>query len=129
MKKDGFPNPAQIIYEDDLIDNGGLWKLQSRRAIKVFGVEDPATIRDFFPPISVYAIRDSDLKEQGGNFEIKAGTPIPMVRIEQDAAISSGTRVAIPVYPVDANGNYDPSFALLGGWGSGLWGRFPWGIG
>jgi hypothetical protein len=57
---------------------------------------------------NIIEITSDDLVQNGGNYSLKGGTPLPM-KIVTGRRSKQG--VAKVVYPVDALGNYDPTFA------------------
>ena len=57
---------------------------------------------------NVIVITSADLKQNGGNYSLIGGPPIPM---EIVTGRRSKQGAATVVYPVDLDGNYDPSFA------------------
>ena len=57
---------------------------------------------------NVIVITSADLKQNGGNYSLMGGTPLPM-KIVTGRRSKQGA--ATVVYPVDLDGNYDPSFA------------------
>lgn len=57
--------------------------------------------------IPVYALADTDLRENGGDFRVLDNTPVVVTLIASGAGREQRGGAVIPVYPVDAAGAYD----------------------
>ena len=118
MAKKGALKSVYIVNDDELRVNGGRWLLQSGPAIRVRGFtadtlgDRKVTGGDALP---IYVLGENDIRANGGQFLLKGGQPISVT-----SAIATARGViqgkAIPVWPVDDNGNYDADFA--GGYSS-----------
>jgi len=76
-------------------------------AIRVFNADGiPRTVVSG-PATPIVVITNVDIEDNGGPFRLAGGAAIPMVNVA-DRPIRSGS--ALCVYPVDADGNYDPAF-------------------
>jgi len=90
--------PATVVVGNPAIGGG---------AIRVFNAEGiPRTVVSG-PATPMVVITDADISENGGPYIVAGGAAIPMVNVV-DRPIRSGS--ALCVYPVDADGNYDPAF-------------------
>jgi len=58
--------------------------------------------------IPIIVLNDTDIVDNGGPHSVMSGAAIPMLNASS-GCVQGGP--AILVYPVDANGDYDPSFA------------------
>ncbi len=113
MAKKGALKSVYIVNDDDLRVNGGRWLLQSGPAIRVRGFtadtlgDRKVTGGDALP---VYVLGENDIRANGGQFLLKGGQPISVT-----SAIATARGViqgkAIPVWPVDDDGNFDSNFA------------------
>ena len=113
MAKKGALKSVYIVNDDDLRVNGGRWLLQSGPAIRVRGFtadtlgDRKVTGGDALP---IYVLSENDIRANGGQFLLKGGQPISVT-----SAIATARGViqgkAIPVWPVDDDGNFDSSFA------------------
>lgn len=94
----GSVTPATEIF------TGQVRGFQAFRVINGAGM-GRRTIGGTAMPILV--LGQNDVVARGGMFHVIEGSTIPMVRV-----VGRGVKgeVAYPVYPVDANGNYDPAF-------------------
>ncbi len=115
MAKKGALKSVYIVNDDDLRVNGGRWLLQSGPAIRVRGFtadtlgDRKVTGGDALP---IYVLGENDIRANGGQFLLKGGQPISVT-----SAIATARGViqgkAIPVWPVDDDENFDPTFAGL----------------
>ncbi len=113
MAKKGALKSVYIVNDDDLRVNGGRWLLQSGPAIRVRGFtadtlgDRKVTGGDALP---IYVLGENDIRANGGQFLLKGGQPISVT-----SAIATARGViqgkAIPVWPVDDDGNFDSDFA------------------
>ncbi len=76
-------------------------------AIRVFNAEGIPRPIVSGPATPVVVLTDTDIEENGGPHTVAGGAALPMVNVE-DRPIRGG--YALCVYPVDADGNYDPTF-------------------
>ena len=94
--------------------NGGRFTLRQGPAIKVLGyklVEAGATKIKGGDAQPVYILADTDIKSGGGRWRVNAGPVILVTDVIGDVrGIIQGN--AIPVYPVDDAGDFDPTFAI-----------------
>lgn len=117
MPKAGNLKSTFIVTSDDLKVNGGRWLLQSGPAIRVRGfnsssIGDREVIHGDALPI--YILQESDARVNGGQWLLKGGQPIQATDVIGSArGVIQGK--AIPVWPVDDDGNYDPTFASYSG--------------
>ncbi len=113
MAKKGALKSTLIVTSDELKVNGGRWLLQSGPAIRVRGfnsssIGDRKVIGGDALPI--YVLAETDARVNGGNFLLKGGQPIQVTDVIGTArGVIQGN--AIPVWPVDDDGNFDPNFA------------------
>ena len=113
MAKKGALKSTLIVTSDELKVNGGRWLLQSGPAIRVRGFKE-STIGDRKiiggDALPIYVLAESDARVNGGQFLLKGGQPIQVTDVIGSArGVIQGK--AIPVWPVDDDGNYDASFA------------------
>ena len=113
MTKGGALKSVLVVEDADLEVNGGRYTLQQGPAIKIRGyTADTIGSRlvkggDTLP---VYVVAEADLRANGGRWRVTAGQAKQVTDVIGDArGIIQG--VAIPVMPVDDNGNYDADFA------------------
>lgn len=112
MAKKGALKSVYIVNDDELRVNGGRWQLQSGPAIRVRGFRE-ANLGDRRiiggDALPVYILGENDIRANGGQFLLKGGQPISVT-----SAIGSARGViqgkAIPIWPVDDDGNYDSGF-------------------
>lgn len=76
-------------------------------AIRVFNAEGISRPIVSGPATPVVVLTDDDIEENGGPFKVAGGAALPMVATD-DRPIKGG--YALCVYPVDADGDYDPAF-------------------
>ena len=76
-------------------------------AIRVFNAEGIPRPVVSGPAMPIVTITDADISENGGPYIVAGGAAVPMVNVS-DRSIMGGS--ALCVYPVDVNGNYDPTF-------------------
>ena len=113
MAKKGALKSTLIVTSDELKVNGGRWLLQSGPAIRVRGfnsssIGDRKVIGGDALPI--YILAETDARVNGGQFLLKGGQPIQVTDVIGSArGVIQGK--AIPVWPVDDDGNYDADFA------------------
>ena len=113
MAKKGALKSTLIVTSDELKVNGGRWLLQSGPAIRVRGFKE-STIGDRKiiggDALPIYVLAESDARVNGGQFLLKGGQPIQVTDVIGSArGVIQGN--AIPVWPVDDDGNYDADFA------------------
>ncbi len=114
MTKAGALKSVYVVNDDGLRVNGGRWLLQSGAAIKVRGYTSDTlgsrrVIHGDAQP--VYVLGENDVRANGGRWLLKSGQPIPVTDVIGTArGVIQGK--AIPVWPVDDDGNYD--FTFLG---------------
>ena len=113
MAKKGALKSTLIVTSDELKVNGGRWLLQSGPAIRVRGfnsssIGDRKVIGGDALPI--YILAETDARVNGGQFLLKGGQPIQVTDVIGSArGVIQGK--AIPVWPVDDDGNFDPNFS------------------
>ena len=117
MAKKGALKSTLIVTSDELKVNGGRWLLQSGPAIRVRGFNS-SSIGDRKiiggDALPVYVLSESDARANGGQFLLKGGQPIQVTDVIGSArGVIQGK--AIPVWPVDDNGDYDPTFVGYSG--------------
>lgn len=117
MTKGGNLKSTLIVTTDDLKVNGGRWRLQSGAAIRVRGFNSSSigdrkiTGGDALP---IHVLAETDARVNGGQWLLKGGQPIQVTDVIGSArGVIQGK--AIPVWPVDNDGNYDPTFAGYSG--------------
>lgn len=76
-------------------------------AIRVFNADGLPRLIVSGPALPVVIITDTDIEDNGGPFRVAGGAAVPMVATD-DRPIRGG--YALCVYPVDVDGNYDPTF-------------------
>lgn len=76
-------------------------------AIRVFNADGIPRLVVSGPATPVVVLSDADIEENGGPHIVAGGAALPMVNVE-DRPIRGG--YALCVYPVDVDGNYDPTF-------------------
>jgi len=106
MSRGGAIKPVYVVAAAELELNGGDFVLQQGSAVKVI-----AAVGDIQGGASqpVYVLAAADARFNGGRWIITAGEPVKVVRAT--AAQRNFTQgSAIAVWPVDANGVYDPTF-------------------
>ena len=113
MAKKGALKSTLIVTSDELKVNGGRWLLQSGPAIRVRGFNsDSIGDRKIIggDALPIYVLAESDARVNGGQWLLKGGQPIQVTDVIGSArGVIQGN--AIPVWPVDDNGNYDADFA------------------
>ncbi len=113
MAIDGPLKSVLVVTEDELRVNGGRYLLQSGPAIKVRGyTEDTVGSRRIIHGDAqpVYVLGENDVRANGGRWLLKAGQALRVTDVIGTArGVIQGK--AIPVWPVDDDGNYDPDFA------------------
>ena len=113
MAKKGALKSTLIVTSDELKVNGGRWLLQSGPAIRVRGFNsDSIGDRKIIggDALPIYVLAESDARVNGGQFLLKGGQPIQVTDVIGSArGVIQGK--AIPVWPVDDDGNYDADFA------------------
>ena len=113
MAKKGALKSTLIVTSDELKVNGGRWLLQSGPAIRVRGFNsDSIGDRKIIggDALPIYVLAESDARVNGGQFLLKGGQPIQITDVIGSArGVIQGK--AIPVWPVDDDGNYDADFA------------------
>ncbi len=116
MAIDGPLKSVLVVTEDELRVNGGRYLLQSGPAIKVRGyTEDTVGSRRIIHGDAqpVYVLGENDVRANGGRWLLKAGQPLRVTDVIGTArGVIQGK--AIPVWPVDDDGNYDPDFVEVG---------------
>ena len=128
MAKKGALKSTLIVTSDELKVNGGRWLLQSGPAIRVRGFKE-STIGDRRiiggDALPIYVLAESDARVNGGQFLLKGGQPIQVTDVIGSArGVIQGK--AIPVWPVDDDGNYDADFAGISGPPSEIDGLILW---
>lgn len=114
MIKGGALKSVLVVTDDDLEINGGNYKLQQGPALKVRGYT-AANIGarkvkggDAQP---VYVLITTDVESGGDRWKVTAGQAVPITDVIGVArGVIQGN--AIPVYPVDDAGDFDPTFAI-----------------
>lgn len=76
-------------------------------AIRVYNATGSTKKYESGAAIPIIVLAQADIKDNGGKYRVSAGPAIPMIRVTT-RKVQGGA--AIPVYPVDANGNYDATF-------------------
>ena len=113
MAKKGALKSTLIVTSDELKVNGGRWLLQSGPAIRVRGFNsDSIGDRKIIggDALPIYILAETDARVNGGQFLLKGGQPIQVTDVIGSArGVIQGK--AIPVWPVDDDGNYDADFA------------------
>ncbi len=113
MATRGALKSTRIVTTDDLRENGGRWKLQEGPAIKVRGYTTSnigSRMIKGGDAQPVYVLSDTDIRSGGGRWRVNAGQAIQVTDVIGDArGVIQGS--AIPVFPVDDSGVYDPNFA------------------
>ena len=113
MAKKGALKSTLIVTSDELKVNGGRWLLQSGPAIRVRGFNsDSIGDRKIIggDALPIYVLAESDARVNGGQFLLKGGQPIQVTDVIGSArGVIQGK--AIPVWPVDDDGNFDSDFA------------------
>ncbi len=116
MSIDGPLKSVLVVTEDELRVNGGRYLLQSGAAIKVrgFAEADLGSRRIIHgDALPIYILSENDVRANGGRWLLKSGQAIPMTdAIGTARGVIQGK--AIPVWPVDDDGNYDPLFLAPG---------------
>ena len=110
MPKAGALKSVLSLNSLDLQVNGGRWKLQGGAAIKVRGFRldnfgDRKIIHGDALP--VYVLQEADLRVNGGQFLLMGGQSMQVTDLIGTARGVS-QQSAIPVFPVDDDGNFDP---------------------
>ena len=113
MPKGGTLKSVHIVEAAELEPNGGRYTLLQGSAHKVRGfTPDNIGARklqggDVTP---IYVLDEDEARINGGRWRIYAGQPIQVGDIMETAR---GVRQnhAVPVWPVDNDGNYDPTFS------------------
>jgi len=112
MPKGGALKSVHRVTAAELKVNGGRYFLQQGPAIKVRGF-NAASIGarrviggDALP---VYVLTNAQIRENGGRWIVTAGEAIQVTDV---IGVTRGViqGAAVPVYPVDDNGVYDPTF-------------------
>lgn len=97
-QRDNGAVPVRSVTNRDIIGTA--------RAIRVVEAPAGARIRSGFSrPISI--LTEADLKENGGRYNLDAGEPM-LVVVRTTGSIIDGP--AMPVFPVDVNGDFDAGF-------------------
>ncbi len=113
MAIDGPLKSVLVVTEDELRVNGGRYLLQSGPAIKVRGyTEDTVGSRRIIHGDAqpVYVLGENDVRANGGRWLLRSGQPLRVTDVIGTArGVIQGK--AIPVWPVDDDGNYDADFA------------------
>ncbi len=76
-------------------------------AIRVFNAEGIPRPIVSGPATPVVVLTDADIEDNGGPHIVAGGAAIPMLNVV-DRPVKGG--YALCVYPVDTDGNYDPTF-------------------
>jgi hypothetical protein len=114
MTQGGALKSVLVVTDEELEINGGDYKLQQGPALKVRGYT-AANIGarkvkggDAQP---VYVLIATDIESGGGRWKVTAGEAVQITDVIGDErGIIQGN--AIPVYPVDDAGDFDPTFAI-----------------
>lgn len=113
MTKAGALKSVRIVTAAELRVNGGRWFMQQGPAIKVRGytVDSIGSRKvkggDAQP---VYILGENDVRANGGRWRVTAGQAIQVTDVIGDVrGVIQGR--AIPVYPVDDDGNFDSDFS------------------
>lgn len=114
MAKGGALKPVYIVTDEELEINGGDFVLQQGPAMKVRGFTlDNYAGRKIQSGAAqpVYVVPEASAPSlYGGHWRVIAGQPIKVLSVTNaERNIIQGP--AIPVYPVDDDGNYDANFA------------------
>jgi hypothetical protein len=114
MTKRGALKSVLVVTDAELEINGGNYKLQQGPALKVRGYTaanvGARKIKggDAQP---VYVLIATDIESGGGRWKVTAGEAVQITDVIGDVrGIIQGP--AIPVFPVDDDGVYDPTFAV-----------------
>lgn len=112
MTKGGALKSVLVVEDADLEVNGGRYTLQQGPAIKVRGFQASDIGNRMIKggdALPVYVLDESDIRSGGGRWRVTAGQAKQVTNVIGDArGIIQGT--AIPVFPVDDNGNYDSTW-------------------
>ena len=109
MPRAGALKNVYVVNDDGLRTAGGRWLLQGGPAIKVRGFRsdnlgDRRVVHGGTVP--VYVLQEADLRPNGGRFRLMSGQSMKVSDVIGLArGVQQGT--AIPVFPVDDNGNFD----------------------
>lgn len=113
MTKGGALKSVRIVTTAELKVNGGRFILQQGSALKIRGytAANVGTRKvkggDALP---IYLLDDTQIESGGGRWKVIAGQAIQVTNVIGDArGVIQGH--AIPVFPVDDNGNYDAGFS------------------
>lgn len=114
MTKGGALKSVLVVGTNDLEPNGGRYTLQQGPATKVRGFRSDnlgSRLVKGGDTLPVYVLTEADIRANGGRWRVNAGQAKQVSDVIGDTrGIIQGT--AIPVFPVDDNGNFDPT------WGS-----------
>lgn len=114
MPKGGALKPVYIVADDELEINGGDFVLQQGPALKVRGFTLDSYARKRIQSSAaqpVYVVSGANAPAlYGDHWRVIAGEPVKVLNVTNaERNIIQGP--AIPVYPVDDNGDYDATFA------------------
>lgn len=103
-----------VVTDDELEINGGRYKLQQGPALKVRGYTSAnigSRMIKSGDTQPIYVLIESDVESGGGRWKVTAGEAVQITDVIGNVrGIIQGN--AIPVYPVDDDGNFDPTFAI-----------------
>jgi hypothetical protein len=105
----GSAQPVLVIGSEDLIENGGNFKLAGGVAKVAYGV--PTEEQSVRPTLGgaqtpVYLVSDNELRENGGNFKLEGGSAEPIAIGGSARGVS--TLTAIPVYAINLDAWISP---------------------